>query len=373
MNEFQLKLYNDLMNLVKSNEAFYYQDFVFNVRTYRIFNYRLASYSDFLLPNALNARGTMFEVIEDEPLRLVSLPMEKFFNLNENPMTMNLDLNDVVEIQEKADGSLMSTYIHWDDSGKNLELRLKSKGSLWSDQAIAAMEWLEKIPEFRNRLFDLTMRGFTVNLEWCSPIHRIVLGYEDPELKVLNVRDNNGGQYNYHWKDDILGMYAVNNLYWDNIKDFDSMLESKTDMEGVVYRFMNGLRVKRKTPWYLSLHHAKDSVNNPRRLFEAILDEGIDDLRSMFSTDVVAMKMIDEMQVKVDHTYNHMVKTVEDFYVTNGHLDRKSYAIKGQEELDKMYFGPAMNKYLGKEMNYKEYLKARWKQLGLKDTSLEDV
>ena len=114
-------------------------------------------------------------------------------------------------------------------------------------------------------------------------------------------------------------------------------------------------------------------MNNPRRLFEAILDEGIDDLRSLFYNDPLAMKTIDQMQVKVDHLYNHMVKVVETYYEHNKQLDRKSYAIKGQQQLDRMYFGLAMNKYVGKPIDYKMYLKSKWKELGLKDTSVDNV
>jgi T4 RnlA family RNA ligase len=133
MHPAQQKLYDNLIALTKANEAFYYQDFELDGKKYRIFNYRLASYTDFQQPGALECRGVMFEVQDEVAVRLASLPMEKFFNLNENPMTMNLDLTQVVRIEEKADGSLMSTYIH------NDQLRLKSKGSLFSEQALHAM------------------------------------------------------------------------------------------------------------------------------------------------------------------------------------------------------------------------------------------
>lgn len=378
MNEFQLKLWNELSALVGSNEAFYFQDFNLDRKTYRIFNYRLASYSDFLLPSALECRGIMFEVGSEQllttifnahPIRLASLPMEKFFNLNENPITMNMDLSQIKRIELKADGSLMSTYVH------NNILRLKSKGSLFSEQALAAMLWLQKKPFFTADIADLAHRGYTVNLEWCSPEHRIVLGYMEPHLKVLNVRNNENGHYLSH--EQVKNHFIDSDLVIEAIETEDFVqyvkdLPSQQNIEGVVIVFNNGQKVKAKTEWYLSLHHAKDSVNNPRRLFEAILDEGIDDLRSMFASDPLAIKIIDEMQIKVDHIYNAMVKMVEDYHEQNKHLDRKTYAIQGQEHFKgTLYFGLAMNKYTGKEMNYKEFLKGKWKELGLKDTSVE--
>ena len=372
MNTFQQTLYDDLMALVASNEAFYFQDFTRDDKTYRIFNYRLASYTDFLAPGALQCRGTMFEVNGDQAVRLAALPMEKFFNISENPSTMNLDLSSVVEIQEKADGSLMSTYIH------NDQLFLKSKGSLYSEQAIAAMKWVDKITELRDRLYRLTKLGFTVNLEWCSPEHRIVLGYMEPTLKVLNVRNNMTGEYLPLTENNPFKEWMVETIKTDDPVRFVQSIPAMQDVEGYVIRLASGQRVKIKCDWYLSLHHAKDNVNNPRRLFETILDEGIDDLRSMFATDPVAMKTIDEMQVKVDHIYNSMVKIVENFYNENKDLDRKSYAIKGQQapELKSgnlSFFGLVMNKYAGKSIDYKYFLKNKWKELGLKDESVDST
>jgi T4 RnlA family RNA ligase len=369
MNEYQTNLYNNLMSLVANNEAFYFQDFQLENRTFRIFNYRLASYTDFMLPGAMECRGVMFEITTapdgvEKPFKLTALPMEKFFNLNENPMTMNVDLSTVVEIQEKADGSLMSSYMF------NGQLRLKSKGSLFSEQAIAAMKWLDTQPNFKACVEEATRSGggYTVNLEWCSPEHRIVLGYMEPTLKVLNIRDTQTGEYRYNkW---FNPEECVELVYIPDPVAFVQSIPSMQDVEGYVVRLASGQRIKIKTEWYLSLHHAKDSVNNPRRLFEAILEEGIDDLRSLFYTDLVAMKMIDEMQVKVDHLYNAMVIEVESYYEANKALDRKEYAIKGQKEVTPLYFGLVMNKYSGKAVDYKTFLKGKWKEIGLKDQSL---
>ena len=375
----ELELYTNLINLTKTNEAFYFQDFVRDTRTYRIFNYRLASYTDFLQPDAVECRGIMFEIIpskvgpegitEDTPVRLASRPMAKFFNLNENPITMGLDLSTVTSIELKADGSLMSTYIH------DGQVYVKSKGALFSEQAVAANAWLRT--DAGKTVFGaislFAYAGKTINLEWCSPVHRIVLGYDKPRLTVLNGIDNVTGEYipRSDLEFAIPKEYLIDVVSVDDKRAFVESIGAMTGIEGYVITFASGLRAKVKCEWYLSLHHAKDSVNNPRRLFEAILDEAIDDLRSMFFEDKVAMQLIDEMQVKVDHIYNSFVKTVEEFYAANKHLDRKSYAIKGQQELPQLYFGTAMNKYVGKVVDYKQFLKSKWKELGLKDTALD--
>lgn len=373
MNAFQTNLFNCLQSLVQSNEAFYAQRFESNGHLYDIFNYRLASYTDFLLPSALECRGVMFEVDSvGNPIELKALPFFKFFNAFENPFVMDLDFGTVESIYVKADGSLMSTYV---EDGK---LKLKSKGSISSEQAMFAMDILRQDSEFYQALLKADIDGYTVNLEYMSPNHRIVLGYMDAHLKVLGARSRQDGKFVEY--DTLLEMFGADKVIEKVVPsdpvEFCSNISSMTDIEGFVVWMADGRIVKIKCDWYLSLHHAKDSVNNPRRLFEAILDEGIDDLRSLFHTDLVAMKMIDEMQVKVDHVYNSMVKAVEEFYNKNKELDRKSFALLGQKDPSLVngklsYFGLAMNLYIGKENDYKAFLKGKWKELGLHDTALD--
>lgn len=369
-NQHQQQIYTDLIALCAVSDTFYFQDFMLEGITYRIFNYRLASYTDFLKPSALECRGIMFEVDSVGTfVRLVSRPMSKFFNLNENPSTIGLDLSKVDTVELKADGSLMSTYTH------NGQLRLKSKGSLFSEQALDAMDWLVTRPAFMEALKDLDRRGWTVNLEWCAPHNRIVIGYAEPHLKVLNLRNRECGRY---FARDMLELMFNTEDIIDNVDtnglDVATFIQSvpsmQDDIEGYVAR-IGDLWFKVKTDKYVSLHHAKDSINNPRRLFEAIIDEGIDDLRSMFAWDVTAIAIIDQMQDKVVNMYNTIVATVEQYHSVNKHLERKDYAI-GAQTLSfgsLRLLGLAMNKYLAKDPDYKGFLKSKYKELGFKDTS----
>lgn len=371
MTLFQIQLYNNLLQLTIDSETFYFQDFDLDGITYRIFNYRLSSYTEFLRPGALECRGIMFEVIADLPMRLASMPMEKFFNLHENPMTMDLDLTTVVGIEDKADGSLMSTYMH------NNQLRLKSKGSLFSQQALDAMKWIDRAEnaEFKTLLHAYANLGITVNMEWVAPFNRIVIGYLEPKLIILNLRADSG-HYVEIPPDSTAAKYAVKKVDThglDLVAFVNQIPDMQDDIEGFILRLESGQRVKVKTKKYMSLHHAKDSINNPRRLFEAVVDEGIDDLRSMFFEDKLAMQLIDEMQTKVSQIYNHMANLIESFYLQNRHLDRKSFAIKAQAEVQQLYFGQVMNMYVGKDVDYKAFMKAKYKELGFKDTTVDPV
>jgi len=358
MNDYQAKLFNDLTTLVETTEAFYSNDWPVDNVIYRNFNYRLASYTDFCLPSALECRGIMFAIdTETGEISLASLPFEKFFNHMENPFTMELDLNDIKEIADKADGSLITTYTH------NGKLRLKSKGSLASDQAIAAMELLEKDENktFCEELSKGEQLDCTIIMEFCSVDNRIVLPYIEAELKVLGVRNRlTGGYINFEDIDakhfpEILNRWTQI-IQTDDAKTYIESVDDMTKIEGVVFRMKDGLRVKKKCTWYLNLHKNKDNVNSPKKLFEAVVYETSDDLKSLFHDDPIVIEIITNMEKHVSKKYNHVVTTIEKFYMRNKHLSRKEYAILGQNDLTKPLFPLAMMQYLNKEVDYKKHM-----------------
>lgn len=387
LNSYQQSLYNDLLALTQVNEAFYFKDSVKDGVLYRVFSYRLASYSDFLLPSALECRGVMFEIAEDAtPVRLAALPMNKFFNYKENPITMNLDFHNAKQIMYKLDGSLISTYYH------NGDLCFKSKTALESDHAKGATQYILGAAltasdgiSLYSELQILNSMGYTVNFEFTSPNYpfRIVIGYQETKLTILNIRSRVDGTY-------ITLEYAVYilNTYYDNftdtrfitshwvdtvtvkneeMDDFIADIDNMSGIEGFVIQLQDGMLVKLKTNWYRTLHHVKDSINSMRRLFEAVLEETTDDLRAMLCNDGFALLRITEMETKVTHIYNSIVKNVEGFYNTNKHLDRKDYAVTGQAELTHIEFGLAMNMYVGKVVDYKSTIKKNYKLFGITD------
>lgn len=360
--------YATLMALCESNEAFYFVEHEFEGDVFRVFTYRLASYSDFQLPGALECRGHTFMKGEQngkEHWLMASLPMEKFFNVGENPMTMNLDFSRVSAVDDKRDGSLISTVI------TSNGFTLKSKTSFNSEQARAARVWLDAHPDFKKKIEALVRQDYTVNMEWTSPSNQIVLAYKETELRVLNVRDNWSGRYRAL---NELG-FAENEIVdgWFPRVDLDGMwidsARAKTGVEGWVLHWPDGMKAKLKTDWYSNLHLQKDSVNNPRRLFESVIMEQSDDLKALFLEDPGVIERITDMEVMAKGLYNRLHKTVESFYLKNKELSRKDYAIKGQAELNKDgVFALAMNLYLGHDMGLKEHLIKNYKKYGIVDT-----
>lgn len=374
LNDLHKEMYKDLMTLVETNEAFYYSDHIHSSKTLRIFLYRLCSYSQWLLPHALEARGITFEVDGDEMVELVSWPFCKFFNYKENPFTMDLDFTKTIQILDKMDGSLISSMLI---DGR---LWLKSKGSLFSDQAIAANRFirLEESIDLLNFVESMATENRTVCMEYTAPDNRIVIGYPEAALTVLCVRDNETGRYlpldmfeddyedaSVFFVDDAIE--SVKQLTDNNVEAFVDKIPEMEDIEGYVLLLSDGTRVKIKTEWYLVLHRIKDSINSQRRLFEAIVYETIDDVKAAFYDDEMALETIDNMEIKVLKIQKDTINTVENFHADNKHLDRKGYAIKGQKELEKVYFGLAMNLYLGYDVDYKVFMIKNRIKFGIKD------
>jgi T4 RnlA family RNA ligase len=368
------QIFNDLMDLSATNEAFYFVDQILANKTYRIFLYRLASYSDWLAPHANESRGITFHVDETgNMIDLVSRPFHKFFNAYENPFVMDLDFSEPTAILDKMDGSLISTMnVGVADHGGPI-VWLKSKGSLFSDQATAANQLIhtikyEPLLEF---LYLMLENDCTVCMEYTGPENRIVIGYMEEALTVLSIRDNDTGVYipleilEYDYPD-ATQFFVKNHV--EDIEDPVAFAENVINMEkveGFVF-WLPDVTVKMKTTWYMVLHHLKDSINSKRRLYEAVVNETIDDVRAQFFDDPVALKIISDMEELVVPIYNSMVELVETFYEDNKHLERKEYAIKGQVDCGQ-YFGLAMGKYLGREPDYKAYMVKNRKDYGIKD------
>ena len=384
MNHYQQSLFNNLMTLCNSNEAFYFADQELEGRTYRIFNYRLATYTHFQEPDALECRGIMFEIDGDgNATRLAAHPQIKFFNLGENPFTMDLDITDssIDRIELKEDGSLMSSFVYEDNS--HVTLGIKSKGSLHSDQCAMTYKYLEHNRDLEEELRQIGKEGYTVNMELTSPNNRIVLNYAETKLVVLNIRcTSTGRQLRQNELDEIKYPLLFKHWVpeaWHLGYDTGAMLVHRAkdliDIEGFIVYLRNGTVFKLKTEWYLIQHRAKDNVDSPRRLFEAAINEATDDLRSLFHDNQMVLDRIEEMETFAAGIYNNTIDKVEKFVEANRDLiksgDRKSFAIKGQQELEGKIFGLAMQCYTGKEPDYKAFCLKHWRDWGLTDK--EDV
>lgn len=344
-------LYQNLMAVCEGSENFYFVDQVTPMQTrVRIFTYRLGGYTDWLKPDAVECRGIMFEMSDkDKPLALLCRPMEKFFNYSELLAWQKLDKNtiplgdSVVDVMIKEDGSLISTFL---DAGY---LAVKSKASVKSDQAMQAYALIARDPVFSARLTELAKDGYTVNMEFVSPNNRIVLGYEKPDLVILNVRNTETGEYvDYKdvFADPVLRGYLVKreNIEVTDLDQFVNETYEKEGFEGYVVKTDKGF-VKIKTNWYVNLHRTKDSLNNNKALFLNIVENTVDDLKQLFIEDVVALKKIDAFETLFLDKLNALVALANQKIDENKGKSRKDFAIALSADLTpsgKLVFGPLM-------------------------------
>lgn len=346
------ELFDNLMNLINDKEKakFFYKDFVSPFgKTYRIFSYQFATYEDWLKPDALYCRGIMFEIEDEKPVQIVARPMEKFFNLGENPLTMNINFEEtpIVGVYDKADGSLVTAFV------ENNDVYFKSKASIYSTQADMARQVILDYDhqDLKERLKELYNNGYSANFEYVGIDNRIVLIYPTRQLILLNVIHRETGEYvdfSELYKDPILRKYLVASYDAPTASYTDEWVDSvrsATDIEGYVFRLSNGQLIKIKTDWYVALHATKASIESNKNLFEAVTYSSADDLKSLFSDDY-SIKKINAFETAYYDFLNDSINIIQSLFKKYSGQDRKQYAIGAQGELsqsNKLYlFGLVM-------------------------------
>lgn len=370
-------IFNDLMKLTSDTEVFYFQDTQINSEyKYRIFDYRISVYSNFLLKRAKEARGIMFLMKGDSVLDIVSRPMQKFFNYKENPETnFNCSVKNIKSIVSKEDGSLISTYLDLDKS-----VKLKSKGAIASDQANDANAFYEQLDDInlKSDIFYLVTNDYTVNMEWTAPFNCVVLRYEKPQLTVLNVRHNYTGEYLSEkelLKFNGLKNYLVKCNPEINLDNFTDMIDlyfyirNLTHIEGYIIKFKNTW-VKVKTDWYCNLHTSKFSISSDKQLFFAFLEERLDDLKQIVDNDPYFTERIFFAEKIFSSRCNHIIKEIHDAYNNHKHITnpRDFYAAISNLDTDIPYLvGICMAMFRGRgympelkrqfRLNYQTFLR----------------
>lgn len=357
------ELYNDLMALANDPDTgFFYTDQDFSSQytgTVRMFNHRLTGGSVWLRPNALFGRGTTF-LLKDDTVTLLSLCMPKFFNLGENDFAVkpaDLTPENINQVDVKHDGSLITVFrlppdiapLENDITVPDTDFAVKSKGSFYSTQAEAAKQYLAN----NLQLVEDLQQGYSRNFEWTAPDNRIVVWYNEAELKVLNDVDPTGK---------IIPKIAKDQALIDIVSSPESLhnyVETSTGDEGFVVHLNDGRACKIKNNWYLTLHHALDNFSSVSKLAQCVFAESIDDLKSAFPEQIVYLTTIEDYVIKM---YNNANAVLNDWMKNRAptYLTRKDIAIAAKRELSELeYVGPilfsmAMAKLDNKDMTRME-------------------
>ena len=211
-----------------------------------------------------------------------------------------------------------------------------------------------------------------MNFEYTSPLNHVVIYYSESKLRVLSIRSHSDGETLFG--DRLIAFLEENHFsaILENIVSFKTVPNSITHQrfvedireeiegEGYVVEIVPPDRksylVKIKTEKYLLLHHTKFNCHSTRYLFQCVIYEQTDDLRSLFMTETEFLEKMKKMEEKIQPIYNQLIRSVELFYEENKHLSRKDYAIKAANAGPmKIYMSLMMNLYVGKENDYKKF------------------
>jgi T4 RnlA family RNA ligase len=364
---FVIPTYDEAKNIVATTGELVFYESIQKVDGYKVstFNYRLASYNDFVEHKANELRGMSFVFNEDGSLFNRYVLLHKFFNLNQVEETQLSLLKDVsfTAVHDKADGSVIS-FVRLPNGNVYAKTKMVIRDN---PQATMAQEIYKNNPALK-RLVDYTLDNNLVAVfELVSPFNRVVLKYDATDLVLTRLRDNTTGEY---LQLETLGSYldGVNIVSCETEKystwdDLLPLVETVEDKEGWVVTLSNGMLVKLKTAWYCSLHGLlSDYVYREDYLIDFTLDDKIDDLLGQIGeTETEVRDTINIVSDKVNKYIINSLKEVDsliDKYYNVYNSNRKDFALS---EKNSVYFAIAIKALDGKDklLSLKDFIKRK--------------
>ena len=387
---FHLPTREECQEIVKSTDAFYCAERVVEGQKVEIYDYRLASLTDFIENKAFELRGLCFVEKSDGTWER-NILLNKFFNVGQTDGWLEEDLKDkkIVSIQNKEDGSIISAV-----KFENGKIRMKSKMSFDSDQAKMSQDYLDNHPILLEEIDKLLKDGLTPVFEGVGYENQIVLEYKVPfELRLLQIRKADGtylpvktlhnysvpmctrmaSRYNVKVIEDICANYSVEmaikligNRKFQSFNEFteffgngsqgkmsvlDFILLSRDyieNQEGEVISFEDGQMAKVKNTQYLQLHGliGPDAFRE-NLLIKTILDGNIDDVLGALVPGPKKDKIL-AIEKAVNEKFNHLVvefKILRGAYFNIFNENRKEFALANKKHL---LFGTVMKNLNGK-------------------------
>lgn len=312
-------------------------------------------------PLARETRGITFETKSG---KCVSRPFAKFFNVGEREeVSPAIVKANMVEVYEKRDGSMLTPIFT-----KNKNILFKTKKSFYSDVANQA----NSITTGNISTFCRICLGVYNSVpifEFTHPDHRIVLDYPgESHFTLLAIRQNNSGEYlDYDTMKSFATEYGIPvikklEMTWDQLQ---KSVEDDKGIEGYVILLKDGSRVKLKTAWYSSVHRVMTEIR-VRDVAEAVVNETIDDLKSLVALQGKSIDPLDEIEKSVVNellSIRSQVNNIAQSFI--GELF-KTAAIELQGS---PYFALIMDTLRGKEPKIIDY----WRKNYLKLYSLRVV
>lgn len=233
---------------------------------------------------------------------------------------------EIVRVANKEDGSAVRFMLI------EGELVAKTKFSFESEQCELAM----KVVNANSRLKEFIMKTLELRLaalfEIVSPLNKVVLSYNETTLHLLQMRDEETGEYLDIYDNSLVEEYGVSTadkelLY--SLEELFEMSENIEDKEGWVVTFSNGKMAKIKTTWYMRLHHIMSFGLRENKLIERILNEEVDDLLAFIPVEAYEERdFINELTGVIIGHVNHIATQAYELFNSEFTGDRREFAIK---------------------------------------------
>lgn len=356
-NKTYLPTYQECVDKCNDFEAntFYENKYVIDGYNISLFNYRLATYNDFIEGmDARELRGLCF-VFDNDGTYKRFLLLKKFFNLNQVPESLYDTVKgyEIKNIYDKADGSLAS-FIRL----PNAKTIGKSKMGIDGEQA-TAINNIYNEDGYINFFVDYCLDNDIMPIfEYVSPDNRVVLRYKKEKLILIALRNNITGEY-LDINDYKEYLDNIDIIKTENLVSLDRLIEinaTDEDKEGYVIHTIdnNGYNFfyKLKNAWYRSRHNIlTDGIRRENLIIGYILDDQIDDIISEIPKDETeTLERIYYIIHCVKEEINRISTEIEDLYnILAIDFDVKKFALKYNKN---EYFPGVMNKHIGTKSTF---------------------
>jgi len=293
-------------------------------------------------------------VIDLENEEIVASPFRKFFNLNEvsenNVDKLKSDIQNakVFEISDKLDGSMQSCRYY------NGEYMMFGSMALDESSSWRLQDGKSMLSE-NHKLMIRENDNLTFVFEYISvkDAHVVIYTEENEGLYLIGCIDVNTG-YEYAYSE-IKSMADKYNIKMTSIEDitFDEILQLSSTMksnekEGWVLN-IDGHKVKVKCDDYVHLHRILDHVSSTNVIIQSIADDKFDDLISKIPESHKSKSI--EVANKIFEYVKEFTDYIDSKYNECYDVDRKTFMLNVDSNVDKKYKGYVRAKYLGQEIN----------------------
>lgn len=319
-----------------------------------------------------NSRGNIFRYPD---LELVSLPFNKFFNLNERSSTelKTLNLNQKSYVMEKLDGTMIHLF---EANGILISATRGSAGVYYFNDK--AMELIQRANQ--ETMLAVIRSGYT-------PIFEILLKpedefgqtvkYEEEELRLIAVRHRETGEYVHPTVlEEMAKSFGVKSAIFYEGKELFHLLQEQTaitNMEGWVIYFEDGLMVKIKGEEYVGKVRSKSleaKVKGKREksgneigetIYEWVQAGVIDDQLSYIQSESLRTEM-NVLVEEIEHALEDYLNDLKALFHHHHSDDRKTFALalKNDPAIDRSTVALLFELYKGAPVNVE---KVRWETI----------